>query len=456
MTQGLTVRDFVDLADDYEMIDEIGRGASAVVYRARDLALDRLVAIKVVRPQASGSGDAALERLAREARTSAKLTHPNIVTLYAVRQLHAAEGLALVMQLVPGGTVKDALEAEGALAPARAEAIVQDVASALAYAHARGVVHRDVKPENIFLDQESGRAMLADFGIAWSRDQDSRLTMTGAALGTPMYMAPEQLDGAPPDGRSDLYSLGLVAWEMLTGERPWAGESLFNLILKQKTEALPPMEALRPGVIPDRLQYVVERLLEKPPEARWAGADALLDALRHWVVPADFAPWLQARRRRAEAYAGQVAASPRGPQAPASDAATMVLARDTARSDPQGLAALSIFPTSDPARYLGAPSVADAADEVTAAAPGVADWAGGDGSGAREDAPARGWPGREALRGLASARPLRDVLLVAALVLVAGLALVARTPLLALVRTLAPVELSWPSDTPAPAASTGR
>lgn len=445
MTQGLTVRDFVSLADDYEMIDEIGRGASAVVYRARDLALDRLVAIKVVRPQASGSGDAALERLAREARTSAKLNHPNIVTLYAVRQLHAAEGLALVMQLVPGGTVKDALEVEGAFAPARAEAIMQDVAEALAYAHARGVVHRDVKPENIFLDQERGRAMLADFGIAWSRDQESRLTMTGAALGTPMYMAPEQLDGAPPNGRSDLYSLGLVAWEMLTGERPWAGESLFNLILKQKTEALPPMEALRPGEIPDRLQYVIERMLEKQPEARWASAEAVLDMLRHWVVPADFAPWLQARRRRAEAYAVQAAASPRGPQAPVSDAATMVLGRDPVSSDPQGLSALSIFPTSDPDRYLGETSVADAQDGELAGEPRDPAWPGADESDGLLDAAAPAELGSGALRRMASAWPLRDVLLVAALVLVVGLALVTRTPVAALVRTIAPAELASPA-----------
>ena len=328
MTDGWTDRDVADLADEYEIIDELGRGASAVVYRARDRALDRLVAIKVVRPHAVASGNDALERLAREARTIARLSHPNIVTLYAVRRLPSAGGLALVMQLVPGGTLKDTLVAQGALDPERVEAILRDVSSALAYANNRGIVHRDVKPENIFLDEETGRALLADFGIAWSMDQESRLTMTGAAIGTPTYMAPEQIDGASPDARSDLYSLGLVAWEMCTGRRPWDGESLFNVILKQKTEELPPIDVLRPGVIPDRLQYIVERMLQKHPGARWAGADAALDKLERWVVPADYPQWHQSRqRRREEARLKALEAERAAPPSP-SDVATVVFRRD--------------------------------------------------------------------------------------------------------------------------------
>jgi serine/threonine protein kinase len=330
MTDGWTDRDVADLADEYEIIDELGRGASAVVYRARDRALDRLVAIKVVRPHAVASGQDALERLAREARTIARLSHPNIVTLYAVRRLPSAGGLALVMQLVPGGTLKDTLVAQGALDPERVEAILRDVASALAYANNRGIVHRDVKPENIFLDEETGRALLADFGIAWSMDQESRLTMTGAAIGTPTYMAPEQIDGASPDARSDLYSLGLVAWEMCTGRRPWDGESLFNVILKQKTEELPPIDVLRPGVIPDRLQYIVERMLQKHPGARWAGADAALDKLERWVVPADYPQWHQSRQRRREEARLKALAAERAAPASPSDVATVVFRRDGA------------------------------------------------------------------------------------------------------------------------------
>jgi len=300
MTDGPDEVEVADLEDEYELLGELGRGASAIVYRARDRALGRLVAIKVVRAHSIASADDAMLRLAREARTVAKLQHPNIVTVHAVRRLRTG-GLALVMQLVPGRTLKQAITEHGPFAPEQAEQVLRDVASALAYAHAHGVVHRDVKPENIFLDADSGRAMLSDFGIAHSADNESRLTMTGAAIGTPAYMAPEQIDGAPADARSDLYSLGLVTWEMLTGQRPWEGESLFNVISKQKQEELPAIDALRPGVVPPRLQYLVERMLQKRAAARWAGADGLLANLDHWVVPSDWRQWEAAHKRRRDA-----------------------------------------------------------------------------------------------------------------------------------------------------------
>ncbi len=289
-----------DLEDEYELLGELGRGASAIVYRARDRALGRLVAIKVVRAHSIASADDAMLRLAREARTVAKLQHPNIVTVHAVKRLRTG-GLALVMQLVPGRTLKQAIVEQGPFAPEQAERVLHDVAEALAYAHAHGVVHRDVKPENIFLDADSGRALLSDFGIAHSADNESRLTMTGAAIGTPAYMAPEQIDGAPADARSDIYSLGLVMWEMLTGRRPWDGESLYNVISKQKQEDLPAIDALRPGVVPARLQYITERMLQKRAAARWAGADGLLANLDHWVVPSDWRQWEAAHKRRREA-----------------------------------------------------------------------------------------------------------------------------------------------------------
>jgi serine/threonine protein kinase len=262
--------ELAELQDDYELIGELGRGGSAVVYRARDRALGRDVAVKVVHPRPTSPDDDPVARLGREARTVAQLQHPNIVAVYAVRRLRGG-GLALVMQCVPGATLKTHVQRHGPLAPDACERLLRDLGAALAYAHAHGVVHRDVKPENIFLDAESGRAMLADFGIARSADADS-MTMTGTAVGTPFYMSPEQVEGEALDGRSDLYSLGLVAWEALTGRRPWDGESLYNVIYKQKHEELPPVEALRPGV-PQRLQYVVERMLQKRPAARWAGAE---------------------------------------------------------------------------------------------------------------------------------------------------------------------------------------
>lgn len=306
-----------DLEDEYELLNELGRGGSAVVWRARDKNLGREVAIKVVHTRTAGANDDAIARLAREARTVAKLQHPNIVTVYAVRRLREG-GLALVMQLVPGRTLKQAVSENGAFSAEQAERVIRDVAQALAYAHSHGVVHRDVKPENIFIDETSGRAMLSDFGIAHSNEFDSRLTMTGAAIGTPAYMSPEQIDGAPANARSDVYSLGLVSWEMLTGERPWEGETLYNVIFKQKHEELPTIDELRPNAIPARLQYIVERMLQKKPAARWAGADGLLTILTAWVVPADWKQWEEAHQRRRELV--KAAAKGRAPT-PASTAA---------------------------------------------------------------------------------------------------------------------------------------
>jgi alpha-tubulin suppressor-like RCC1 family protein/serine/threonine protein kinase len=300
MAEELDRQDVGDLEDDYELLGEVGRGGSAVVFRARDRTLGRLVAIKVVRARYAATAEDALERLGREARTVARLQHPNIVTVHAVRSLREG-GLALVMQFVPGRTLKDAIAADGPFEPARAERVLYDVAQALAFAHANGVVHRDVKPENIFLEEGSQRALLSDFGIAQSTEFDSRLTMTGAAIGTPTYMAPELIDGADATPRSDIYALGLVAWEMLTGEKPWAGEPLYNILHKQKHEELPPIDALRPGVVPERLQYIVERMLQKRPAARWAGAEGLLANLAHWVEPGDFGAWRAVHRRRREA-----------------------------------------------------------------------------------------------------------------------------------------------------------
>lgn len=300
MSDELDEREVSDLEDEYTLLGELGRGGSAVVYRARDRALFRDVAIKVVRPKFAAFADEALARLAREARTVARLQHPNIVTVHAVKRLRDG-GLALVMQLVPGRTLKQAVMDEGPFEPERAERILKDVAEALAFAHAHGVVHRDVKPENIFLESGTGRALLSDFGIAHSSEFESRLTMTGAAIGTPAYMAPEQIDGAAANARSDIYSLGLVAWEMLTGERPWEGEALYTVIFKQKNEQLPAIDSLRPGAVPPRLQYIVERMLQKKPAARWAGADALLAVLNHWVVPGDWRQWEESHRRRREA-----------------------------------------------------------------------------------------------------------------------------------------------------------
>lgn len=265
----------LDLRGEYEIIRELGRGGTAVVYLARERELGRQVAIKVVRPILVDDEEA-VARLAREARTVAQLQHAHIVTLYGTRRL-ADQSIALIMQYVPGRTVKEAIVAGGPFSIERAERVLREMAEALAYAHARGIVHRDIKPENIYLEKASGRALLADFGIART-ENDTSLTLAGVAIGTPAYMSPEQIDGTGVDGRSDLYSLGLVGYEMLTGRRPWEGESLYNIIYKQKHEYLPPLATVRPDV-PPRLRRALEGALRKEPAERWGSATDFLAAL---------------------------------------------------------------------------------------------------------------------------------------------------------------------------------
>jgi serine/threonine protein kinase/alpha-tubulin suppressor-like RCC1 family protein len=267
-----------ELATEYEVTRELGRGGTAVVYHARERDLGRDVAIKVVH-QTHVNDAEAVERLAREARLVAQLRHPNIVTLYATRRL-ADGSLALIMQYVPGRTLKAAIREDGPLPIGTAESVLREMALALHYAHQRqGLVHRDVKPENIYLDAEGGRSLLSDFGIARTTEVESSLTLEGTALGTPAYMSPEQIDGLPLDGRSDLYSLGLVAYEMLTGQQPWAGHNLYTIIYKQKNEELPPLREIRSDV-PLYMQRAVDGLLRKDRVHRWRDAARFVAELR--------------------------------------------------------------------------------------------------------------------------------------------------------------------------------
>jgi alpha-tubulin suppressor-like RCC1 family protein/tRNA A-37 threonylcarbamoyl transferase component Bud32 len=259
----------------YEIIRELGGGGTALVYLARERATGDEVAIKVIRARYI-EDDEAQARFAREARVVAQLQHPNIVPVRAVLDLGAA-GLAIVMTHVAGRTLKQRIKQDGPLSPAHAEQILRDVGSALEAAHATGLVHRDVKPENIFIDSD-GSALLADFGLARSMTPDTALTMVGMALGTPAYMAPEQIDGNDLDARADVYSLGLVAWEMLIGRRAWTGEGLYAILYHQKHELPPDVRELRDDV-PDRLAEVIARAIEKRRDARWNSMREMLDAL---------------------------------------------------------------------------------------------------------------------------------------------------------------------------------
>ncbi|MGH2899433.1 MAG: serine/threonine-protein kinase, partial [Solirubrobacteraceae bacterium] len=260
---------------EYEILRELGRGGTALVYLARERATGDEVAIKLIRSRYI-EDDEAQARFAREARLVAQLHHPNVVPVRAVLDL-AAAGLAIVMEHIPGRTLKQRIKQDGPLPADLAEQIVRDIGSALDSAHGMGIVHRDVKPENIFVG-EDGHALLADFGLARSMTPDASLTMAGVALGTPAYMAPEQIDGGDLDGRADVYSLGLVAWEMLAGRRAWDGEGLYAILYHQKHELPPDVRELRDDV-PDRLAEVIARAIEKTRDARWGSMRAMLDAL---------------------------------------------------------------------------------------------------------------------------------------------------------------------------------
>jgi|GEM_PF-3312368 len=265
-----------ELAAEYHFAGELGRGGAAVVHLARNRETRREVAIKLIRSPLATDPDT-LNRFSREARTAALLQHPNIVSVHDVRRLRHG-GLALIMECVRGGTLKQRIQQHAPLGVDEVTRTVQQIARALQCAHRHGIVHRDVKPENIFLEEVSGCALLADFGIARTTESGSGLTLDGFSLGTPAYMAPEQIDGVTVDGRADLYSLALVAWEMLTGDAPWEGETLYGVIYNQKHRRLPSVADFRSDV-PQALLDVISRASEKEPGDRFPDADALLRVL---------------------------------------------------------------------------------------------------------------------------------------------------------------------------------
>ena len=275
VTLGATPAEIREIEDEYEILAELGRGGMAVVYLARDRQLGRDVAIKVIHA-AAAANEAAIARLLSEARTVAQLQHPNVVAIHAVKRL-SAQGLALVMQYVPGRVLERAMREDGLFSSERTESVLSDIAAALAYAHARGVVHRDVKPGNIFLNDETGRALLSDFGIALSAEM-GRQQASDLIVGTPAYMSPEQIDGVALDGRSDVFSLGIVGYEMLAGQRSWIDETPSDVMYRQKFEELPPIASLRPD-LDDRLVGVIDRALTKRRDDRWPSAAAFLSAL---------------------------------------------------------------------------------------------------------------------------------------------------------------------------------
>ena len=282
LTSGMAPSDIdalrTQLGDRYRIERELGRGGMGAVYLARELGLDRLVALKVL-PPAFATDQALRERFLRETRMAASFSHPNIVPVHAVEERDQL--LAFAMGYVEGESLADRVKRAGPLGSRDTVRMLQDVAYALAYAHGRGVVHRDIKPDNIMIERATGRALVMDFGVSRTIAAPAAgagLTRVGEVVGTPEYMSPEQAVGDHVDGRSDLYALGLVAWYAVTGRTAVTGENTQQILVKQLTESLPPLAAARPE-LPAALCDLVDRCLVKEASGRFADAGAMVEAL---------------------------------------------------------------------------------------------------------------------------------------------------------------------------------
>ena len=262
------------LAPDYTLERELGRGGMGAVYLAHDTKLDREVAIKALPPEFAVRPELR-ERFLRETRTAASFSHPNIVPVHGVEERQG--NLCFVMGFVDGETLTQRVRRAGPLSAADAARLMQEVAWALSYAHGRGIIHRDVKPDNIMIERATGRAVVTDFGISRSEDASS-LTAVGEVIGTPHYMSPEQAAGEPLDGRSDLYALGCVAFFAVTGEPPFDAPGATGLLALHLTQPAPPVLSKRPD-LPAPLAQAIDRLLRKGREARFASGEQLVAAL---------------------------------------------------------------------------------------------------------------------------------------------------------------------------------
>src|SRR6267378_1263726 len=260
------------LSDEYEILDELGRGGMAIIYKAREKQLDRDVAIKVL-PFSLTFDEQFVERFQRESRTAAKLEHPHIIPIYRVGK--SGRVIYFVMKFLRGKPLSSVLAARGTLPPAEIRQILVQVARALAYAHKSGIVHRDIKPDNIMFD-EHGLAVVTDFGIAKAAS-GGKLTGTGMSIGTPHYMSPEQARAQGLDGRSDIYSLGVVAYQSLTGRVPFDGEDSFSIGYKHIMEEIPtpPLETYDQRTVFE----MTRKMMAKSPDERFQSADDLVQAL---------------------------------------------------------------------------------------------------------------------------------------------------------------------------------
>jgi hypothetical protein len=286
----------------YALERELGRGGMGVVLLARDLSLDRFVALKLL-PAMLAAQPVLRERFLREARTAAGLSHPHVVPIHAV-EAHG-DIVFIAMAFVDGESLAERVRRVGPLSPREVARIMREVAWALAYAHGRGIVHRDIKPDNILIERGSGRAMVTDFGIARptaSAATSKQLTLEGQLIGTAAFMSPEQGAGEPVDGRSDLYALGGVGFFALTGRAPFEANTLEAILVARFTQAAPPVASARPDV-PSALASAIDRCLAREPNDRFASAEALAEALSEGgglVGAPDIAPPVRSFLRAAE------------------------------------------------------------------------------------------------------------------------------------------------------------
>jgi Protein kinase domain len=290
---GVVPESQVERVGRYELLAELGQGAMGVVYRAHDPQLGRTVALKTLRRDLALPPEQYADlkkRFYQEATAAGRLNHPNLVAVHDVVELDDIP--YMVMEYVEGQTLAHLIAAEGSLSPERAVSLIVQVCRALHYAHARGVVHRDIKPGNILVDG-SGQAKVSDFGIA--RISGSDVTQTGALLGTPAYMSPEQLNGRVVDGRSDLFSLTVALYEAVTGVNPFKADDIVAVLARIATATPAPARERNPAVSP-ALDAVLARGMAKHPTGRYENAQALADALARAlerpgeVVPAPGTP----------------------------------------------------------------------------------------------------------------------------------------------------------------------
>ena len=268
------------LGGRYRLTELLGSGGMATIYRATDTGLGRDVALKLLRPEYMRDPDFS-SRFRQEAQAAASLSHPNVVTVYDYGE--DPSGPFIVMELVDGEDLSAILRRSGALPPRKAARIGAGVARALAAAHARGLVHRDIKPGNVLIGAD-GQVKVADFGIARAI-AEAQVTLPGTTLGSVHYFSPEQARGEPATASSDIYSLGIILYEMLTGSRPWEGDSSASVALARLSGPIPDPMMVRPSV-PSGLAAITRKALALEPRDRWVSAAVMADALDATLAPA--------------------------------------------------------------------------------------------------------------------------------------------------------------------------